>query len=242
MKINCLIIDDERFAINSLVNYCNKIELIHVAETFTDPYKALLYLESNTPDLVFLDIQMPDISGIRIAEDIKNRTHFVFTSAYSQYAIQGFNLNAVDYLLKPISFERFNEAIEKVKAKYSAKRQIKMPNTENSHITVKVEYSNVVIEMADILYVEAMDNYCRIFTVRKTITTLMSLKRIVALLPANEFIRIHKSFVVSRSQIERYTKEQVVVGTKTLPVGRVFSKDLMTISNNIFINSPIRNS
>ncbi len=187
MKINCVIIDDEKFAIDSLVNYCNQIELIHVAETFTDPYKALHYLESNTPDLVFLDIQMPEISGIQIANDLKDRILFVFTSAYNQYTINGFNLNAVDYLLKPISFERFTEAGEKVKAKYSAQSLTNLSNPESSHITVKVEYTNVVIENAHILYIEAMDNYCRIFTIRKTITTLMSLKRIVELLPVTEF-------------------------------------------------------
>ncbi len=223
MKINCVIIDDEKFAIDSLVTYCNRIELIHVVETFTDPYKALHYLESNTPDLVFLDIQMPEISGIQIANDLKDRIMFVFTSAYSQYAINGFNLNAVDYLLKPISFERFTEAVEKVNAKYSAPSPTNFPYPGNSHITVKVEYSNVVIENADILYIEAMDNYCRIFTGKKTITTLMSLKKIISLLPEIEFIRIHKSFVVSRSKIERFTKEYVRVAGKTLPVGRVYS-------------------
>jgi len=226
MKINCVIIDDEKFAIDSLVNYCDQIELIHVAETFTDPYQALHYLESNTPDLVFLDIQMPEISGIQIANDLKDRILFVFTSAYSQYAINGFNLNAVDYLLKPISFDRFTEAVEKVKAKYSAQSQTNFLNPENNHITVKVEYTNVVIENSDILYIEAMDNYCRIFTIRKTITTLMSLKKIVLLLPEAEFIRIHKSFVVSRSKIARFTKEYVVIAGKTLPVGRVYSKTI----------------
>jgi Response regulator of the LytR/AlgR family len=239
MKINCVIIDDEKFAIDSLVNYCNQIELIHVVKTFTDPYKALHYLESNTPDLVFLDIQMPEISGIQIANDLKDRILFVFTTAYTQFAINGFNLNAVDYLLKPISFERFTEAVEKVKAKYSAPSLTTLLNPEYSHITVKVEYTNVVIESAAILYIEAMDNYCRIYTCRKIITTLMSLKRIVELLPVAEFIRIHKSFVISRSKIERFTKEYVVIAGKILPVGRVYSKNLMPNTGDIIIHPPI---
>ncbi len=226
MKINCVIIDDEKFAIDSLVNYCNQIELIHVAETFTDPYKALHYLESNTPDLVLLDIQMPEISGIQIANDLKDRILFVFTSAHSQYAINGFNLNAVDYLLKPISFERFTEAVEKVKAKYSAQNPTSLLISESNYITVKVEYSNVLVEIEDILYIEAMDNYCRIFTGKKTITTLLSLKKLAMLLPETEFIRIHKSYVVSRSKISRFTKDYVVVASKTLPIGRVYSKTI----------------
>lgn len=229
MKINCVIIDDEKFAIDSLVNYCNQSRTINVVETFTDPYNALHYLESNTPDLVFLDIQMPEISGIQIANDLKDRILFIFTSAYSQYAINGFNLNAVDYLLKPISFDRFTEAVEKVKVKYSAQSPTNFPNPQSSHITVKVEYTNMVIENSDILYVEAMDNYCRIYNYRKTITTLMSLKRIVELLPVAEFIRIHKSFVISRSKIERFTKEYVVIAGKILPVGRVYSKNVMKL-------------
>lgn len=226
MKFNCVIIDDEKFAIDSLVNYCDQTAAIRVVETFTDPHKALQYFESNTPDLVFLDIQMPEISGIQIANDLKDRILFVFTSAHSQYAINGFNLNAVDYLLKPISFERFTEAVEKVKAKYSAQNQINFSSIENSHITVKVEYTNVIIENTAILYIEAMDNYCRIYTCKKTITTLMSLKRIIELLPATEFIRIHKSFVVSQSKIERFTKEYVVIAGKILPIGRVYSKTI----------------
>lgn len=226
MKIDCVIIDDEKFAIDSLVDYCYQTASVRVVETFTDPYKALQYLGSNTPDLVLLDIQMPGISGIQIAGAIKDRVHIVFTSAYSQYAINGFNLNAVDYLLKPISFERFTEAVAKVKTKYSAQNPTSLLKPESNYITVKVEYSNVLVEIDDVLYIEAMDNYCRIFTSKKTITTLLSLKKLVTLLRETEFIRIHKSFVVSRSKIARFTKDYVVVACKTLPIGRVYSQNV----------------
>lgn len=232
MKINCVIIDDEKFAIDSLENYCDQTESIQVVESFTDPFEALHYLESNTPDLVFLDVRMPDVSGIQIAGNIKERILFVFTSAYSQYAINGFNLNAVDYLLKPISFKRFTEAVEKVKAKYLAQNPAIFLEPESNYITVKVEYSNVLVEIDDILYIEAMDNYCRIFTSKKTITTLLSLKKLIALLPETEFIRIHKSYVVSRSKITRFTKDHVMVAIKTLPIGRVYSKN---VRNEIII-------
>lgn len=230
VKMKCIIVDDEQFAIDSLLNYCRKVAYIEVVATFNDSYKAYSYLEFNTPDLIFLDIQMPDISGIQIAKFIKNRAMIIFTTAHVQYAINGFNLNAVDYLLKPLGFERFNEAVKKAKDKFNTKninnRYIK---GERLFLTVKVEYMNVYIEVSNILYIEAMDNYSRIFTTKKTITTLMSLKSILALLPGNEFIRVHKSFIISRSKLIYFTKEYVVIADKSIPVGRVYSKNLMPL-------------
>ncbi len=232
MNISCVIIDDEQFAIDSLVGYCCEIACIKILATFSDPYKALSYLEHNTPDLIFLDIQMPEISGVQIAKSIKDKTMFIFTTAHSEYAINGFNLNAVDYLLKPFGFKRFNEAIEKVKVKSEAKDIDKSLKGESRHLTVKVEYMNVNIEISDILYIEAMDNYSRIFTSKKTITTLINLKHIHNLLPDNEFVRIHKSYVISISKLSLFTKEYIVIAGKTLPIGRVYAKNLQTLLNS----------
>lgn len=232
MNIRCVIIDDEQFAIDSLIGYCREIAYIEIVATFTDPYKALSYLEHNTPDLIFLDIQMPEISGIQIAKSIKGKTMFIFTTAHCQYAINGFNLNAVDYLLKPFGFKRFNEAIEKVKVKSDAKEIDKSLKRESRYLTVKVEYMNVNIEISDILYIEAMDNYSRIFTSKKTITTLINLKKIISLLPDNEFIRTHKSYVISISKLSHYTKEYVVIAGKSLPIGRIYAKNLIFLLKN----------
>ncbi|MFT3738746.1 MAG: LytTR family DNA-binding domain-containing protein [Breznakibacter sp.] len=229
MKIKCVIIDDEQFAIDSLVGYCRDIVFLQVAATFTDPYKARSYLERNTPDLVFLDIQMPDISGLQIAKEIRDKTMFIFTTAHSQHAVSGFNLNAVDYLLKPFGFGRFHEAIEKVKEKHILKHDHRTKKQETSFLTVKVEYINVHVDVSDILFIEAMDNYSKIHTGKKTIITLMNLKNILNLLPDNQFIRIHKSFIISKSKLTLFTKEYVVIANKTIPVGRVFSKNLMPL-------------
>jgi len=226
MNIRCVIIDDEQFAIDSLIGYCREIAYIEIVATFIDPYRALNYLEYNTPDLIFLDIQMPEISGIQIAKSIQGKTMLIFTTAHSQYAVNGFNLNAVDYLLKPFGFKRFNDAIEKVKVKSNAKDIDKSLKEESRYLTVKVEYINVNIEISDILYIEAMDNYSRIFTSKKIITTLMNLKHIHCLLSDDEFIRIHKSYVISVSKLSLFTKEYLVIAGKTLPIGRIYAKNL----------------
>ena len=232
MNISCVIIDDEQFAIDSLISYCREISCIEIVATFIDPYKAISYLEHNTPDLIFLDIQMPEISGLQIAKSIKGKTMFIFTTAHSQYAINGFNLNAVDYLLKPFGFNRFNEAIEKVKEKSNAKDIDKSLKGEPRYLSVKVEYMNVNIEISDILYIEAMDNYSRVFTTKKIITTLMNLKHIQHLLPNNEFVRIHKSYVISISKLSQFTKEYIIIAGKTLPIGRVYAKNLFFLKKN----------
>jgi two-component system, LytTR family, response regulator LytT len=226
MKIKCAIIDDEQFAIDSLVRYCREITYIEIVATFIDPYKALSYLEYNTPDLIFLDIHMPEISGIQIAKSIKGKTMFVFTTAYTQYALNGFNLNAVDYLLKPFGFERFRQAIEKVKIRCKTKDTYYSLNVESKYLIVKVEYQNVCIELSEILYIEALDNYSRIFTTKRIVTTLMNLKRIITYLPDNEFIRIHKSFIVSKSKLEEFSKGHIVIEGKTIPIGRHFAGNI----------------
>jgi DNA-binding LytR/AlgR family response regulator len=227
MKIKCVIIDDEQFAIDSLIRYCREIIYIEIVATFIDPYKALSYLEYNTPDLIFVDIQMPEISGMQIAKSIKGKTMFIFTTAHSEYAINGFNLNAVDYLLKPFGFERFLEATDKAKAKFDLQNFSNNQLGKKEYIFIKVEYMNVRIDVYDILYVEALDNYSRIFTQKKTYTTLLNLRRIHSLLPENKFIRIHKSFIIAKDKINHFSRDLVVVEGRELPIGRVYAGNFL---------------
>ncbi len=232
MGMKCVIVDDEQFAIDSIISYCREISGVEINATFVDPYKAQAYLEFNTPDVLFLDIQMPGISGLQIAKCIKNRAMVIFTTAYAQYAIDGFNLNVVDYLLKPFGRDRLSEAIEKAKGKYIDRNLVSPIKGEGcGYITVKVEYVNVKIDTSGILYIEAMDNYCRIFTVRKVITTRMSLKTLLSLLPENEFIQVHKSYVVSISKLVQFTKGYVIIEDKVIPVGRTFSKNIIFLKS-----------
>lgn len=227
MKIKCIAIDDEQFALSALEKHCHEVPYLDLVATFSDPYKAIDYLKSQVPDLIFLDIQMPDISGIQIAQDFQNNPMIIFTTAHSRYAVDGFNLNAIDYLLKPFDFERFLKAVEKAKKKINFQNLSKSLQEKNEFIIIKVEYKNVKIYISDIIYIEALDNYSKIFTIQKTHLTLQNLRKIISLLPENEFIRIHKSFIVPISKISKYTREKVILGEKILPVGRVFAENFL---------------
>lgn len=227
MNISCVIIDDEQFAIDSLIGYCSEIAYIKILATFSDPYKAISYLEYNTPDLIFLDIKMPEISGIQIAKLIKDKTMFIFTTAHSEYAINGFNLNAVDYLLKPFGFERCLEAVDKAKTKFDLQNFSNNQSGKKEYIFIKVEYMNVRIDVSEILYIEALDNYSRIFTQKKTYTTLLSLIGMHTLLPENKFIRMHRSYIIAKEKINHFSRDFVVVEGKKLPIGRVYAENFL---------------
>jgi DNA-binding LytR/AlgR family response regulator len=227
MKIKCIAIDDEQFALSLLEKYCLEVSCLDLVAIFSDPYEAINYLKSQTPDLIFLDIQMPGISGVKIAKDVQNKPMVIFTTAHSSYALEGFDLNVIDFLLKPFDFGRFMKAVEKVKEKFNLQNISKSLQTKNEYIIIKVEYKNVKILISDILYIEALDNYSKIFTIQKTHLTLQNLRKITSLLPENEFIRIHKSFIAAKSKISIYTREKVILGEKTLPVGRVYTENFL---------------
>jgi DNA-binding LytR/AlgR family response regulator len=228
MRIKCIAIDDEQFSLSALEKHCYEVPFLDLVATFSDPYKAINYLKIRTPDLIFLDIQMPDISGIQIAQCFQNRAMVIFTTAYSSYAMDGFNLNALDYLLKPFDFERFLKAVQKAKDKFDLQNLSRSLLEKNEFIIIKVEYKRVKIYISDIIYIEALNNYSKIFTFQKTYLTLQNLKTIYSLLPENEFLRIHKSFIVSTSKISNFTRDLVVVNEKTIPVGRVYAEKFLS--------------
>jgi DNA-binding LytR/AlgR family response regulator len=223
MKLRCIAVDDEPFALEILNDYAERVPFIKMESVYTDPLEAMISIQQIHPDLVFLDIQIPEITGIRIAEVIKRPTHVIFTTAFSEYAVEGFNLNAIDYLLKPFSFERFLKAVLKAQEIIQLEKQQASPGPENEYIIVKAGYQNIKILLSDIQYIEAMDNYVRIFTPLKTHTTLMTMKTIDELLPVSQFVRIHKSFIISIHKVTTFTHETVTVGKKQIPVGRAYT-------------------
>jgi two-component system response regulator LytT len=223
MMLSCIAIDDEPFALSALADYCCKVPFLSVIALFNDPYKAIIFLKQYKPDLIFLDIQMPGISGIQIAESFDYHPMIIFTTAHNNYAVDGFNLNALDYLLKPFDFERFYKAVAKAKEKFEIQNQYKSIQIANKFIIIKIEYKNVKIYLPDILFIEAIDNYSKIHTYQKKYLTHQNLKNISSLLPENEFIRVHKSFIIHIPKIIHFTNKNVVVGEKTLPVGRTFA-------------------
>ena len=237
--IKCIIIDDEPLAIGVLKSYCEDLGEIHVVGCFTNPFEATTLLSQEKIDLVFLDIEMPQINGIDFIKSIDHKPHFVFTTAYPQYAIQGFDLNAADYLVKPIPFVRFIKAINRVKklmefnSLSSRGSENVSPSSGNSGNTnkflfVKSEYESVKINMEDIKYIQGLKDYLKIHTQHpKPILTLMSFKEIQTKLPMEQFMRVHKSFVVNISKIKSIQRSKIVIDDVRIPIGESFKESFL---------------
>jgi DNA-binding LytR/AlgR family response regulator len=227
MTIKCIAIDDESFALEAIKQHCLAIPCLDLVGLFSDPTDAICHIENNSVDLIFLDIHMPELSGIDFIKSLRLKPHIIFTSAYSQYAINGYDLNVVDFILKPFDFGRFNLAVEKVKEKMNYLEIVENYGRNNEYITVRVEYRKVKVYLNDICYLEGLDNYSKIHTSSKYILTLQNLKNISKLLPENKFIRVHKSFIVSRTRIESYAYNKIRINGKNIPIGRSFSKNFL---------------
>lgn len=226
LKLRAIAIDDEPPALEVLKTFIERVPFLHLMATYNNPIAGYKAVEELKPDLLFLDIQMPEISGISMAEQLTNGQMVIFTTAHSRYAVEGFNLNAVDYLLKPFDFKRFMQSVNRVREQQLL-RQSTQRNENQAFILVKIDYQNVKIFLCDILYIEALDNYVKIHTEDKMHLTLMNLKGISALLPPGKFARIHKSFIIPFDKINHFTKERVIIGKHTVPVGRSYSNDFI---------------
>src|SRR5579871_1228366 len=228
--ITCIAVDDEPLALDILKKYIDKIYFLELKGTFTDPFEAKKVLDENAVDLIFLDIQMPDINGIEFSKIInKKNTAVVFTTAFSEYAVEGFNVDAIDYLLKPIEYDRF------LKAVYKAKEYIDyLSNQElqEGYIFVKSDYQMVKINIKDILYIEGLDDYIKIYLPQKSVLTLMTLKTIAQKLPAKEFIRAHRSYIVPISKIEHISKSKIKIADKEIPIGVSYSESFFAAMEN----------
>lgn len=221
--IRCVAIDDEPPALEIINKFCRRIGNIEL-QTFCDPEEGLETVRRENPDIVLLDIEMEKINGLEIASRLPDNTCFIFTTAYLKYALEGFDLDAVDYLHKPFSFNRFQTAFSK------ALRRIgrSLLQTTRQCITVKQGYSNIIIPVDDILYIEAIEGYSKIFRVSgDCIMSRILLKNILALLPPDHFLRIHRSFIVSKAKIRSYNKHEVLLSDDTtLPVGRQYTSEI----------------
>lgn len=218
--LKVIIIDDEPLAIELLKSYLLKITNVKVMEVFTDAINASSYLKNYNVDLVLLDINMPDINGIELAKSLKNPPMIIFTTAYSEFAVDAFNLSVLDYLMKPISFDRFLKAIEKAKHLFSLKEMAANGNDE--FVIVKSEYLSLKIDTSDILYVEGLDDYIKIITKNGQTVTLQSLKVFLEQLPEKDFVRIHRSYIVNVNKIVSFSKRHVMLGEVELPIGSTY--------------------
>ncbi|MEP2276371.1 MAG: LytTR family DNA-binding domain-containing protein [Reichenbachiella sp.] len=232
MEINCLIIDDERLAREYLKNYVDKVPQLNLLGSFNSPLKAMDLIKSGTVNLIFLDIQMPDITGVAFIKSLKHVPEVIFTTAYQEYALEGFNLNITDYLLKPFSFDRFYQAVNKVIDKFENK-----PNTplievnatiRDTYLTVRADRRLYKINFDDLIYVEGQKAYVTFHTKsQKKIMALLSLKELEDSLPSDQFIRIHKSYIVSIHQITGLEGNMLEFGDSRLPVGSSYRNEVL---------------
>ena len=222
MKFKCIIVDDEPPATRILENYIGKVSFLEKVGVFNDSLKAIEFLNKESVDVIFLDIQMPQLTGLQISKIISKDIKVIFTTAYPDFALEGFELNAVDYLLKPIAFERFYQAVSKLNSE--TKVEVLTQNNSSDFIFVKTDGKNKFqkLFLEEILYVESLQNYVCIHTLKQQIITHSSLKNVVESLPEKDFIQIHKSFVVALKQIESTDSFSVFINAKELPIGATF--------------------
>lgn len=227
MSLTCVIVDDEPLARNLLTEYVRKIPYLHLVEVCASPLAALEVLRNQPVDLLFLDIQMPEITGLTLLKVLQHKPLVVLTTAYSEYALESYELDVVDYLLKPISFDRFLRAVEKASQRQAAappvpEAPVKEPG--QPYIFVKDGTKLVKIRVSDILYVEGLKDYVAIHTRQQKIVTLQRLKNLETQLPADQFIRIHHSYIVSLEGIDTVHKDKVQVGKVYLPISDTYRK------------------
>ncbi|HEX5653246.1 MAG TPA: LytTR family DNA-binding domain-containing protein [Chitinophagaceae bacterium] len=219
-KIKCIVIEDEPLAAKVLVDYISQVPFLELQGTFKDAILATDFLRDHQPDLIFLDIHLPKLKGMAFLKTLSHPPAVIITTAYHQYAVEGFNLNVTDYLLKPFEFERFLIAVTKVKTAQKDKQLTKEGEEVKEHLFLNVQKKKVKILFSEILYVESQREYIKIVTTKKEFISKMSTHEIEALLPVHLFKRIHRSFIVSVSKIDSYTAEAIEVNGISLPVGR----------------------
>ena len=233
-KIHCLIIDDEPLAREILKQHIAGVEALELAGTCSNAVEAVSFLKEHPVDLLLLDIQMPQLLGTNFIRTLKNPPKVIFTTAYRKYAVEGFELDAVDYLLKPISFERFLKAVNKVlqlnissaQAMPTSATKEKQNGESNSFLYFRAERKMVKVFFRDILYVEGLKDYIRIVTDNKTIVTKYVLSTLEEMLPANEFLRIHRSYIVAIYKIDSYNADTIHIAKHELPIGRLYKFDV----------------
>jgi two-component system LytT family response regulator len=222
--IRCLVVDDEPLALDILEDYISKVPFLSLVKTTTSAIEGLSLVQSGAVDLVFLDVQMPELTGIQFLKIINGKCNVILTTAYSQYALDGYELDVVDYLLKPIAFDRFYKAAQKVLQNSSSAPAPapEVPSATNDFIFVKAEHKIRKIYLNDILYIEGLKDYISIFTKTERIITLQNMKKMEESLPEKSFIRVHKSYIVALGKIESIERSRIQIGDKIIPIGDTY--------------------
>lgn len=229
-KLKCIAIDDEFMALEVIKHHSQKIPFIALLECFENAIEAIAFLQQNEVDLIFLDINMPDITGLQLLKSITHQPAVIFTTAYAEYALQGYDFYTVDYLLKPIEFGQLLKAVNK--AQHFLQTQKSPPTTTPNlsaaasplprSILVKSGSQIHQINIDDILYIESTGNYVKFITPSQQVMSLFSMKEVIALLPAQDFVKIHKSFIVAFGHISLFEKHQVKINDQLIPIGKTY--------------------
>ena len=225
--MRCVIIDDEPIARKGLKEYIHDVDFLELAGEFENPMKAMDMLLLQSVDLIFLDIQMPKITGLDFLRSLTNPPAVIFTTAYPQYAVEGFELNAVDYLLKPFSFERFWKAVLKAKVHHESSRGMGHGTATRDYFFIKSDSKLVRIHYHSILFAEALQNYVAIHTDDKKFITYLTFKSIEEHLPADQFLKIHKSYIIALSRVDSIEGNEVRIGQHSLPISRTSKDEVM---------------
>jgi len=222
-KLNCIVVDDEPIAREIIESFITKTPNLNLIGSFENAIDVIEFSKKERIDIYFLDINMPELNGIGLAKIIGNTSHIIFTTAYRDYAVEGFNLNVIDYLLKPIPFERFLQAIEKIPKELTSKNK----NNTKSFLFVRSDRKMIKIKFTSIIYIESLSNYLKIHTSEKIIITRETITSLEEKLPSTLFLRTHRSYIVSIEKIDSYTNEFIELNKKAIPISRSFKESVL---------------
>jgi len=227
--IRCLLVDDEPLARDVIRRYIQQVPTLHLEAECTNAIEAFAFLQQQTVDLIFLDIRMPQLNGNDFLKTLKNSPKVIFTTAYQEYALEGYELDVVDYLMKPIPFDRFLKAVNKSFQLVGTKPETPVNNEKKneSFVYFRADRKMIKVMLKDILYIESMKDYIKVFTQNGTIITKQSISSVEAMLPEYQFIRTHRSFIVSISHIQSFTAELIEIEKTEIPVGKLFRNEVM---------------
>lgn len=244
MILRCALVDDEPLALSLLESYVRKTDSLELCGSYSSAIQAMKSLPEHPVDLLFLDIQIPELNGLEFSRMVSDNTRIIFTTAFEQYAIDGYRVNALDYLLKPISYNDFIEAVNKALQWFELRKKAETPDsvqtslpTDSNHIYVKSDYKIVQIELDKILYIEGLKDYIKIYTEDnpRPILSLTSMKTMEEKLPSNRFIRVHRSYIVQKQKIKIIDKGRIVFGKEYIPVSDSYKQELQNYVNEHII-------
>lgn len=230
MKLKCIIVDDEPLAIEVIESYVKRIDSLELIGTFRNAIKAFDFIQSaEQVDLIFLDIQMPKLTGIEFLKTLQHPPQVIFTTAYREYALEGFDLEVLDYLLKPISFERFMKAVSKALSQtaLSAETDMVVGSDDDNFIFFKCDKKMIRVSLKEILYIESIKDYVKIKTADKEVVTHQKISVLETKLPEAHYIRVHRSFIVNIPKIESYSASEIELNNESIPIGRNYKLDVM---------------